>query len=184
MADSSVDLIGRAAERAELRAFVDALASGPAALSLEGSAGVGKTTLWLAGLALGRERGCRTLVLRPAAAEAGLAFAGLGELLGGVLDEVLGALPSPQADALRVAFLLERPRAPLDERMVGVSVLSALRALSAECPVMLAVDDLHWLDAASARGALVRLSTPSRRAGGFVAHAPVERGRAPSPRGS
>jgi DNA-binding CsgD family transcriptional regulator len=150
MADSSVDLIGRAAERAELRAFVDALASGPAALSLEGSAGVGKTTLWLSGLALGRERGCRALVTRPAAAEAGLAFAGLGDLLGGVLDEVLGALPPPQADALRVAFLLERPRAPLDERVVGVSVLSALRALSAECAVILAVDDVHWLDAASA----------------------------------
>jgi len=129
---------------------VDALESGPAALSLEGSAGMGKTTLWLSGLALGRERDHRLLVTRPAAAEAGLAFAGLGDLLGGVLDEVLDALPAPQADALRVALLLERPRVPLDERAVGVAVLSALRVLAAARPVMLAVDDVQWLDAVSA----------------------------------
>ncbi len=129
---------------------MDALASGPAALSLEGSAGAGKTTLWLAAVAIGRERGCRVLVTRPAAAESRLAFAGLGDLLGRVLDDVLSALPAPQADALQVALLLERPSVPLDERAVGVSVLSALRTLCAGRPVMLAVDDVQWLDPASA----------------------------------
>jgi DNA-binding CsgD family transcriptional regulator/tetratricopeptide (TPR) repeat protein len=148
--DSSVDVIGRAPERAELAAFADAIAGGPAALSLEGGAGVGKTTLWFSGLELARERGCRVLAARPAAAEAGLAFAGLGDLVGGVLDEVLDVLPLPQAEALRVAFLLESPRAPLDQRVVGVSVLSALRALGAARPLVLAVDDVQWLDAASA----------------------------------
>jgi tetratricopeptide (TPR) repeat protein len=150
VADRSVDVIGRAAERAELGEFADAVARGPAALSLEGGAGVGKTTLWLSGLQLARERGCRVLATRPAAAEAGLGFAGLGDLFSGVLDEVLDVLPSPQAEALRVALLLERPRAPLDERVVAVSVLSALRALGAVRAVLLAVDDVQWLDAASA----------------------------------
>jgi DNA-binding CsgD family transcriptional regulator len=150
VADWSVGVIGRVAERAELGEFMDAVAGGPAALSLEGRAGVGKTTLWLSGLELARERGCRVLATRPAAAEAGLAFAGLGDLFGCVLDEVLDVLPSPQAEALRVAFLLERPRAPLDERVVAVSVLSASRALGAQRPVLLAVDDVQWLDAASA----------------------------------
>jgi DNA-binding CsgD family transcriptional regulator len=150
VADRSVDVIGRAAERAELGEFADALTHGPAALSLEGGAGVGKTTLWLSGLQLARERGCRVLATRPAAAEAGLGFAGLGDLFGGVLDEVLDVLPLPQAEALRVAFLLERPHAPLDERVVAVSVLSALRALGALRAVLLAVDDAQWLDAASA----------------------------------
>jgi DNA-binding CsgD family transcriptional regulator len=148
--DLSVGVIGRAPERAELAAFADAIAGGPAALSLEGGAGVGKTTLWFSGLELARERGCRVLAARPAAAEAGLAFAGLGDLVGGVLDEVLDVLPLPQAEALRVAFLLESPRAPLDQRVVGVSVLSALRALGAARPLVLAVDDVQWLDAASA----------------------------------
>jgi DNA-binding CsgD family transcriptional regulator len=150
VADRCVDVIGRAAERAELGEFADAVARGPAALALEGGAGVGKTTLWLSGLRLARERGCRVLATRPAAAEAGLGFAGLGDLFGGVLDDVLDVLPLPQAEALRVAFLLERPRAPLDERLVAVSVLSALRALGAVRAVVLAVDDVQWLDAASA----------------------------------
>ena len=150
MVDTSVDVIGRAAERAELAAFAETITAAPAALSLEGGAGVGKTTLWLSGLELARQRGCRVLAARPASAEAGLAFAGLGDLLGGVLDGVLDVLPLPQAEALRVAFLLERPRAPLDERVVGVSVLSALRALGAAGPVVLAVDDVQWLDADSA----------------------------------
>jgi DNA-binding CsgD family transcriptional regulator/tetratricopeptide (TPR) repeat protein len=150
VADWSVGVIGRAVERARLAELVDAGARGPAALSLDGGAGMGKTTLWLSGLELARERGYRVLATRPAAAEAGLALAALGDLLGGVLDEVLDVLPSPQAEALRVAFLLERPRAPLDERVLAVSVLSTLRALGAVRPVLLAVDDVHWLDAASA----------------------------------
>ena len=50
MADRSVGVIGRAAERAELGAFAEAVAGGPAALSLEGGAGLGKTTLsWSTG---------------------------------------------------------------------------------------------------------------------------------------
>ena len=150
VADGPFDVIGRAAELAELAEFADAVVGGPAALSLEGPAGVGKTTLWLSALELARERACRVLATRPAAAEAGLAFAGLGDLFGAVLDDVLDVLPLPQAEALRVALLLERPRAPLDERMLGVSVLSVLRALGAVRPVLIAVDDVQWLDAASA----------------------------------
>jgi hypothetical protein len=80
VAEWSVSVIGREAERAELGEFADAIACGPAALTLEGGAGVGKTTLWLSGLELARERGCRVLATRPTAAEAGLAFAGLGDL--------------------------------------------------------------------------------------------------------
>jgi DNA-binding CsgD family transcriptional regulator len=151
VAERSVEVIGRAAERDELRAFAEGVAHGPAILSLDGPAGMGKTTLWLWGLELAAERGCRVLSSRPAAAEARLAFTGLGDLLVGVLDEVLDVLPLPQAEALRVALVLERPRhAPPDERVVAVSVLSALRALSAARPVMLAIDDVQWLDAASA----------------------------------
>jgi hypothetical protein len=117
--ESVVDVIGRAAERAELGAFADAVEGRPAALSLEGGASVGQDHAVLSGLQVPRERGCRVLAARPAAAEAGLGFAGLADLFGGVLDEVLDVLPSPQAEALRVAFLLERPRAPLDQRVVG-----------------------------------------------------------------
>ena len=150
MADLSVEVIGRVAERAALASFCDAIASGPAVLSLEGGAGAGKTTLWTSGVDLARERGYKVLTAQPAAAESGLAFAGLGDLFAGVLDDVLDLLPLPQAEALRVAFLLERGTKPLDERVVGMSLLSTLRALAVSGPVLVAVDDVQWLDSASA----------------------------------
>jgi DNA-binding CsgD family transcriptional regulator len=144
------EVIGRERELASVAAFVEASASASRAMVLEGETGVGKTTLWLAGVEVARGRGHWVLESRPAAAEARLAFAGLGDLLGGVLAEVLERLPAPQADALRVALLLEQGGVPPNERAVAVAVLSALRALCAVRPVLLAVDDVQWLDSPSA----------------------------------
>jgi DNA-binding CsgD family transcriptional regulator len=148
---ASTEVIGRSAEGAELAAFADRVARAPAALRLVGDAGMGKTTLWSSGIELALERGVRVLAARPAAAERELPFTVLSDLLGGVLDEVLDVLPSPQARALRVALLLEEPHgAPPDERVIGASLVSALRALGAAQPLLLAADDAHWLDPASA----------------------------------
>ncbi|MCA1683174.1 MAG: AAA family ATPase [Actinobacteria bacterium] len=148
---SSAGIVGRTAELAELARFVDSVTHGPSCLVLEGSAGGGKTTLWRAAIDLARERVPRVLEARPVAAEATLAFAGLGDLLGGVLDEILERLPEPQAEALQVALMLRRPSSePQDGRAVAFAALSALRALTAQAPVLLAVDDVQWLDASSA----------------------------------
>jgi DNA-binding CsgD family transcriptional regulator len=145
------ELIGREAELDSIGAFLDGLRVRPGALALEGEAGAGKTALWLAALGLAGERGFRVLVARPAEAEAKLAFAALADLLEGVLDEVLPSLPGPQRDALRVALLHERPGPePLDERAVGMGLLGSLRALAATGPVVVAIDDVQWLDPASA----------------------------------
>ncbi|MGH2734138.1 MAG: hypothetical protein ACRDKZ_01050, partial [Actinomycetota bacterium] len=51
-ANHSDDTIGRATELATLREFVGNLRAGPAALVIEGPAGIGKTNLLKAGLAL------------------------------------------------------------------------------------------------------------------------------------
>ena len=119
---------------------------------IEGEAGAGKTTLWLAAVEEARERGYRVLETRPVEAEAGLPFAGLGDLIESTLDEVLDELPQPQADALRVALLLAPPGgAPLDERAVAVAVLGVLRELADAGPVLVAVDDVQWLDPPSAK---------------------------------
>lgn len=123
---------------------------------LEGEAGVGKTALWRRAVDAARERGYRRLISAPAGAEARLAFAALGDLLDLEIDAVLSALPGPQRLALEVALLRNEGDArssSIDERMIGVATLSALRELAARGPLLVAIDDLQWVDASSA-GAL------------------------------
>ena len=70
-----------------------------------------------------------------------------------MLDEVLGSLPAPQRRALSRALLLDDEGPPPDPHAIGVAVLNALRALAEREPLLVAVDDVQWLDPASA-GAL------------------------------
>lgn len=88
----------------------------------------------------------------PAGSEATLSFAALGDLLDGVLDQELPGLPPPQRRALEVALLLADPvGSPPEQRAVCVAFLSVIRHLSESGPVVLAIDDLQWLDDPSAR---------------------------------
>jgi DNA-binding CsgD family transcriptional regulator len=146
------NIIARQSELAALDDFLAGLAEGPQALFFEGEAGIGKTRLWREGLERARARGVRVLATRPGGAEVQLAFAGIADLLHDVLDRVLRELPPPQRRALAIALLVEDPAgAPPDDRAVGAAFLAALRAVAAESPVLLAVDDVQWLDGASER---------------------------------
>jgi DNA-binding CsgD family transcriptional regulator len=142
-------LIGRESEFADIAAQLnpDAL---PAVVLVEGEAGIGKTSMCTLVIEAARERGFRTLVTRPIAAEADLTFAGLGDLLEPVLEHLLDAVPGPQARALRVALLLEESAEPIDARALGVAFISALRALAEDQPLLVAIDDVQWLDTSSA----------------------------------
>jgi DNA-binding CsgD family transcriptional regulator len=120
-------------------------------LLLEGEAGIGKTTLWAAGVEFAHTRGYRVLSGRPGEAEVQLAFAALSDLLADALAETLPHLPEPQQRALEVALLLADPgERPVDQRAVAVGLLSSLRRLAREQPLVLAIDDAQWLDSASA----------------------------------
>jgi predicted ATP-dependent serine protease len=55
------EIVSREAELASVQAFIGRPASGPAALVLEGEAGIGKSTLWLAGVEHARALGLRVL---------------------------------------------------------------------------------------------------------------------------
>jgi DNA-binding CsgD family transcriptional regulator len=152
-------LVGR---EAELHAVHDALARpAPVGIVLEGEAGIGKTALWRAGVGWAAANGLRTLVARPAEAETGLSHAALGDLLTPLAEELGGELPEPQRHALDVALLRAAPGAtPVSPRAVGSATLAALRLAAKRAPLMLAVDDIQWLDPASAdalRFALRRL---------------------------
>ena len=159
-------MIGRDNEVEGIRAFLDArLVEAPRALVLEGEAGIGKSTLWLSAVELARERGLRVLSSRPAEAERELAFAGLGDLFDDVLEEVLPALPTPRQRALRVALLVEAAQDPLDPRAVAVAVRTALELLAEAQPLLVAVDDVQWLDPSSTAAfafALRRTAAPMR----------------------
>ena len=148
----ATEIIGREEELAELRRFLDAADRVPAAFLMEGEPGIGKTVLWRAGVELARARHFRVLTAIPAPAETRLSFAALADLLGPVLVDVLPALPAPQQRALEIALLLEDPRGslPPDHRAVAFAFLGALRALAREGPVVVAVDDIQWLDRPSA----------------------------------
>ena len=119
---------------------------------LEGEAGIGKTSLWLSGLRRARELGFTVLSCRPSPNETPLAFSALGDVLGELTKEFLPQLPSPQRKALEVSLLLrESEGGALDQRAVSLAALNLLRTAAERNPLLIAVDDLQWLDASSAR---------------------------------
>ena len=141
--------LGREPELAVLDDHVGA--GGPApALVLTGAPGIGKTTLWEAGIAAARSNGLQVLSASPSDGEARLSFAALIDLFDGVGDAALAGLPAPQRRALDVALLRREPAGePAEPHAIGLGVLNGLRALAARAPVLVAVDDVQWLDPAS-----------------------------------
>ena len=148
----ATEIIGREEELGELRRFFDGVDRVPAGfLVLDGQAGIGKTTLWRRGIDLAEGQGYRVLSCTASRSEARLSFVALGDLLGDALEEVLPALPAPQANALAVALLVaEAQGSSPDQRAVALAVLGALRVLAKSQPVLVAIDDLQWLDRPSA----------------------------------
>jgi DNA-binding CsgD family transcriptional regulator len=146
----AVAIVSREDELARLDAFLGRAEHGPVALVVEGDPGVGKSTLWLAAVESARGEGVRVLSSRPAEAERGLAYAGLSDLFESVLDDVLPALSPPRRRALEVALLLgDATDGPVDPRALGVAVREAVELLADQGPLLIAVDDVQWLDASS-----------------------------------
>jgi DNA-binding CsgD family transcriptional regulator len=149
--ESGTDVVGREAEVAALAEFLDARARLPGVLLLQGEAGIGKTTLWRHGVGLAAERGYRVLSCSGSSSEAQLSFVALGDLLGEALQEVLPALPAPQAKGLAVALLVEEAQgSSQDQRAIALAFVGALRLLAGSQPVAVAIDDIQWLDRPSA----------------------------------
>ena len=119
---------------------------------LSGDPGIGKTTVWKEGLAGAQLRRYRTLSCGPVEAETRLSYAALGDLLEPILEEALPTVPEPQRQALEVA-LLRSPRsgARADQRAVSLAVLGCLRSVASTSPVVVAVDDIQWMDIPSVR---------------------------------
>ena len=159
MSSQALAVVGRERELDSLERFLDAVSEHPAGLTLEGDVGIGKTTLWKRVVASARKRSYHVLVSRPVESETQLAFAALGDLLEDVPTEAMSRLPDPQRHALEVALLRREAEGPAPlPRAVALGLLGVLRSLAATRPVLLAVDDVQWLDppSASALGFVAR----------------------------
>src|SRR3954469_13972189 len=144
-------VVGRDAELACADAFLASAAEGPAALVIEGDAGIGKTTVWRLVVARAEERGFNVMAARPAEVETKLALGAVSDLLEGVPSEAFAVLPAPQRHALDVALLRAEPSGgALDPRTVATAVRSLLGAMSRKRPLIVALDDVQWLDPTSA----------------------------------
>ncbi len=138
---------GRNGERAQLEQLLDRARRGESAvLVVRGEAGIGKTAFlrWVADHA----PGFRVAHVTGVEAELELAYAGLHQLCAPLIAR-LAELPTPQRVALEVALGLAAGDPP-DRFLVGLAVLSLLSATAEEQPLLCIVDDLPWLDDASA----------------------------------
>src|SRR4029077_11090693 len=87
----------------------------------------------------------------PGEAETHLAFSGLRDLLDAAYEDVVDALPPPQRRALDIALLRAAPgRGSPDQGAVAAAFLVSLRLLAEDSPVLVAVDDVQWLDGSTA----------------------------------
>ena len=143
-------IVGRDAELDRLHRLSQA-ADAPRALLLSGEPGIGKTTLWEAGVDVAREQGSRVLSCRASGAEARLSFAPLIDLFDTVDGAALDGMPAPQRRALEVALLRAEPGdSPVETHAIAFGFLNALRGLASCEPVLVAIDDVQWLDRPSA----------------------------------
>lgn len=147
---SASDVPVRSIEAELVNEFLDTCGAGPAAILLEGEAGIGKTTLMLGALDRARERGFRVLLAHSAAMETMLAYAALADLLVDVEPAVLDALPAPQRRAVdRIMLRANDDGAATDPRAVSAALLSVITRLAAQSPLLVAIDDMQWLDQSS-----------------------------------
>lgn len=157
-------LVGRDEEHAKVVAFLGDLAGGPAAMLLCGGAGIGKTSLWRAALGQAAAAGVAVTRTRCTEIEMPIAFGALADLLAVPAGADGPQLEPAQERALAVA--LGRAAAdgePVEWLALASAVLACLQARAGAAPLLLAVDDLQWLDPGSRRV----LAWALRRLGGF-----------------
>ncbi|WP_433557525.1 helix-turn-helix transcriptional regulator [Pseudonocardia xinjiangensis] len=140
-------LVGRTRELDRIRSFLDRAATGGEALLLSGEPGVGKTVLLDAAAETASASGTRLLRAAGAEFETAVAFSGLRQLLLPLTEEFDRLAPA-HLRALSAALGIGDD-APADRLTTFTAVLALLRGAAAARPLLVIVDDLHWLDRSS-----------------------------------
>jgi DNA-binding CsgD family transcriptional regulator len=171
-----VATVSRSGERQAVDDLLASVDAEPSGLVIAGEPGIGKTTLWLDGVARAQELGFRVLSTRADEAESVLAYAAVADLLEDVEAEVLDALPELQRVAIdRVLLRTGTDGPPTDHRVTGSAVAAVVSTLAVRQPILLAIDDVQWLDVSSQ----AVLSVAARRLSGRVGVLLTGRSHAP-----
>jgi predicted ATPase len=138
--------IGREKECLVLDELLDRARDGESqALVLHGEAGVGKTAL--VEYAVSAATQFEVVRLMGVESEQPLGFAALQRMLAPVCD-LIDELPSPQRDALNSALgLADGP--PANIFLVGLALVSVAATMAKQYPLLVVIDDAHWIDSSS-----------------------------------
>lgn len=151
-----VALMGREVEQQRVGTWVRTLAAfgSPGPLVMHGAAGMGKTALWRVAVDAADAVGGTVLASRPDESELSLGYGGLSDLLSPHEARWAPVLPPHLTEALATALMLA-PANGVDDRLaVYRGAQLALEAVArAGAFTVVALDDVQWLDPASA-GAL------------------------------
>ena len=130
--------------------FLRSVTQQPSGLVIEGEPGIGKTTLWLSAIEQARDSGYRVFSARVGQAESVLAYATVADLFRDIDATVLAVLPDIQRVAVdRVLLRASSEDHTTDQRVVAAAFASVFDCLAADSPVLIAIDDLQWLDRSS-----------------------------------
>lgn len=150
MADGALGVRGQA-ESHEVTEFLTRASKAPCALVIEGAAGIGKSTFWLAAVQQARDHGFRVLSARPTSAATVSAYAVVADLLTGVDPTTWANLPKPQRLAIdRVMVRATDDAVAADPRAIAAAFLAVIEQVADREELILAIDDLQWVDPSSA----------------------------------
>ncbi len=144
----ALPLVGREVELSQIQALLAPDRNTGESLVIVGDAGLGKSTLLDAAVETASVAGWTVLRARGGRSETELAFAGLHQLVHGVLHRS-DELPHAQRSALHTALGLESEDDEPTPLRVGVALLSLLSGVATDAPLLLVIDDVQWIDSAS-----------------------------------
>jgi len=101
-------------------------------------------------VAQARERGFAVVSARVGQAEPVLGYAAVADLLGNVDPALFAELPDVQQVAVDRVLLRSSSEGPqTDHRVVAAALASSVERLAVRTPVLIAIDDVQWLDPSS-----------------------------------
>lgn len=137
-------LLGRDDELRSLSEHLNGVGARGCAIWLVGEPGVGKSALLEGAVEHARFLGFAVLTARGSQSEAHLPFAGLHQVLRPLLPRV-DRLPPKQRDALLACFAMSESIV-VNPFFTFLAVLELLVDSAGQRPILLCVDDIHWID--------------------------------------